>query len=241
MPSERIQRRIDALLDQAEEVIAARDWAAAAEAARAVLSIDEANEDAGAFLKMAEANLGTPVADSTPSTLAPAASTPTTAAPAAHPESFVAGRYHVRRFLGEGGKKKVFLAHDESLDRDVAFALIKTDGLDATGRERITREAQAMGRMGSHPHVVTIFEMGEESGAPYVVTELLGGGDVEGLLEKAGGALPLERALSIAKNVADGLVFVTCPRYLYHLQSESFEIEHGFACLDLGSRRAVAE
>ena len=113
----------------------------------------------------------------------------------------------MRRFLGEGGKKKVFLAHDESLDRDVAFALIKTDGLDATGRERITREAQAMGRMGSHPHVVTIFEMGEESGAPYVVTELLGGGDVEGLLEKADGALPLERALSIAKNVADGLVF----------------------------------
>ena len=36
----------------------------------------------------------------------------------------------VKRFLGEGGKKKVYLAHDAQLDRDVAFALIKTEGLD---------------------------------------------------------------------------------------------------------------
>ena len=92
----------------------------------------------------------------------------------------MAGRYAVRRFLGEGGKKRVYLAHDERLDRDVAFALIKTDGLDEVGRERIVREAQAMGRMGAHPHIVGIYEIGEEAGAPYVVTELLGGGDVEG-------------------------------------------------------------
>ena len=60
----------------------------------------------------------------------------------------------MERFLGEGGKKRVYLAHDELLDRDVAFALIKTEGLDAVGRERIAREAQAMGRLGTHPHVV---------------------------------------------------------------------------------------
>ena len=107
------------------------------------------------------------------------------------PSSFVAGRYAVRRFLGEGGKKRVYLAHDERLDRDVAFALIKTDGLDEVGRERIVREAQAMGRMGAHPHIVGIYEIGEEAGAPYVVTELLGGGDVEGALAAEGGPLPL--------------------------------------------------
>ena len=38
------------------------------------------------------------------------------------PASFAAGRYEVRGFLGEGGKKRVFLAHDTQLDRDVAFA-----------------------------------------------------------------------------------------------------------------------
>ncbi len=46
------------------------------------------------------------------------------------PTSFAEGRYEVRKFLGEGGKKKVYLAHDTLLDREVAFALIKTEGLD---------------------------------------------------------------------------------------------------------------
>ena len=53
------------------------------------------------------------------------------------------GRYQVKRFLGEGGKKKVYLAQDTLLDREVAFALIKTEGLDDVSRTRITREAQA--------------------------------------------------------------------------------------------------
>ena len=78
----------------------------------------------------------------------------------------------------------MFLAHDAMLDRDVAFALIKTEGLDATGRERVVREAQAMGRLGAHQNIVSIFDIGEHEGAPYDVTELMGGGDVEGLLEK---------------------------------------------------------
>src|SRR5690606_34937874 len=103
----------------------------------------------------------------------PAPATPRQAT--AHPTSFAGGRYEVRRFLGEGGKKRVFLAHDTRLDRDVAFALIKTEGLDEVGRERIVREAQAMGRLGAHSHIVTIFEIGEEGGSPYVVNELLAG------------------------------------------------------------------
>ncbi|MCH8346275.1 MAG: hypothetical protein IIC87_05025 [Chloroflexi bacterium] len=86
--------------------------------------------------------------------------------------------------MGEGGKKKVYLAHDTLLDREVAFALIKTEGLDAAGRTRIQREAQAMGRLGSHPHIVTVFDLGQhpstdsgQASQPYMVTELMGGGD----------------------------------------------------------------
>src|SRR5688572_24764720 len=94
------------------------------------------------------------------------AKAPEAPAPAqeAVPSSFCDGRYQVVRFLGEGGKKRVFLAHDTLLDRDVAFALIKTDALDEIGRERIRREAQAMGRLGAHPHVVSVFDLGEIEG-----------------------------------------------------------------------------
>ena len=52
----------------------------------------------------------------------------------------------VKHVLGEGGKKKVYLAYDTNLDRDVAFALIKTEGMDETSRTRVSREAQAMGQ-----------------------------------------------------------------------------------------------
>jgi tetratricopeptide (TPR) repeat protein len=200
MPSERIQRQIDTLLDQAESAATERDWALVADIAQRVLRLDESNDDAHAFLELARdepletgQEVAPPLVAGTPAT--------------DQPTSFAGGRYQVRRFLGEGGKKRVFLAHDTSLDRDVAFALIKTEGLDATGRERITREAQAMGRLGAHPHVVTIFEIGDEGGSPYVVNELLAGGDVEGELAAAEGALPLARTLEIAKGVARGLAF----------------------------------
>ena len=124
------------------------------------------------------------------------------------PSSFADGRYQVTKFLGEGGKKLVHLAHDDTLDREVAFALIKTEGLDETSRTRITREAQAMGRLGTHPHVVTVFDLGEHEGQPYIVTELMGGGDVEGLIEEVDhGHLPLGQALEIAKATCRGLEF----------------------------------
>ena len=102
------------------------------------------------------------------------------------------------------------------LDREVAFALIKTEGLDEVSRTRITREAQAMGRtrsapmgrLGSHPHIVTMFDLGDHEGQPYMVTELMGGGDVEGVIEDGTDhRLPLERAIDIAKATCRGLEF----------------------------------
>jgi len=137
----------------------------------------------------------------------PAESMPS-APPPPEPTSFAGGRYQVKRFLGEGGKKKVYLAHDTVLDRDVAFALLKTEKLDDEARTRITREAQAMGRLGSHQHIVTVHDFGEHQGQPYIVIELMGGGDVESLIEKVPERrLPVEQAIDIAKCVCLGLEF----------------------------------
>jgi len=85
---------------------------------------------------------------------APLTRTPTPVPSPTLPVAFAGGRYQVQRFLGEGGRKRVYLAHDTKLDRDVAIAVIKTEGLDAAGLSRVQREAQAMGRLGDHPHIV---------------------------------------------------------------------------------------
>jgi len=128
--------------------------------------------------------------------------------PSPEPTSFAGGRYQVKQFLGEGGKKKVYLAHDNTLDRDVAFALIKTEKLDDEARTRIQREAQAIGRLGDHHNIVTIYDFGEHEKQPYIVLPVMAGGDVEGLIEKAPEhRLPLEQAIDITKSVCQGLEF----------------------------------
>ena len=146
MASDRLQWRLERLLDEADEAISRYDWEAVRHAAHAVLAIDPENSDGLAFLATAERALAT--AAPTPSQTPTSAPTPTPNATTDHPTSFANGRYQVKQFLGEGGKKRVYLAHDGILDRDVALAVIKAEGLDETSRTRITREAQAMGRLG---------------------------------------------------------------------------------------------
>ena len=57
MPSERVQRQIDLLLDSAEEAISKHDWQSVLESARSVLAVDPDNKDAAAYLAMAQGNL----------------------------------------------------------------------------------------------------------------------------------------------------------------------------------------
>jgi len=137
--------------------------------------------------------------------LADAATTSPVPEPRA-PASFASGRYRVDRSLGEGAKKRVYLARDERLDRDVALALIKTEGLDEAGRVRVQREAKAMGRLGDHPRIVTVYDTGEEDGQPYIVSEYMGGGDLEARLGAAERhRLPVDEALAIAAQLCDAL------------------------------------
>jgi class 3 adenylate cyclase len=142
---------------------------------------------------------GTRVTEAPPPTPTPAP-TPTV------PTSFAAGRYQVKRFLGEGGRKRVYLAHDTRLDRDVAFSLIKTEGLDASGLARVRREAQAMGRLGSHPHIVTVHDIGDENRQPYIIQEFMEGGSVQDIVDQAPDhRLQIDQCLQIASEVCQAL------------------------------------
>ena len=109
----------------------------------------------------------------------------------------------MQRLLGEGSRKVVYAASDTRLGRDVAVAIIKTDGLDDAGRRRIDREARAMARLGDHPNIVTVFDVGDENGEPYIVSELMPGGSVSELIAAADDhRLPVGDALRIGEQVA---------------------------------------
>ncbi|HTE85896.1 MAG TPA: serine/threonine-protein kinase, partial [Dehalococcoidia bacterium] len=204
MTTDRMRQRIERLLTEADEAVVGLDWDTVRARVQAVLTLDPDNEDATALLTAAERGLQS---KPEPGVAGFTALAPTTRE-SDLPVSFASGRYTITRFLGEGGKKRVYLAHDSTLDRDVAFALIKVEGLDDTARERIAREAQAMGKLGTHPHIVTVFDLGDEAGQPYMVTELMGGGDVEGAIEHAPEhRLPLSQALAIVEQVCQGLEF----------------------------------
>ncbi|MDB4433452.1 serine/threonine protein kinase [bacterium] len=122
------------------------------------------------------------------------------------PAAFASGRYAVQRFLGEGAKKRVYLARDTLLDREVAIAGLKTEGLDEAGVLRVRREAQAMGRLGDHPHVVTVFDVGQEGAELFIVCQHMAGGDVEVKLREAPEhRLPIDDALRITDQVCRAL------------------------------------
>ncbi|MEA2432338.1 MAG: eukaryotic-like serine/threonine-protein kinase, partial [Thermoleophilaceae bacterium] len=124
------------------------------------------------------------------------------------PKELAGGRYLISRYLGEGGRKRVYLAHDSLLDRDVAIGIVKTSGLDEEARERVIREAQSMARLGDHPHVVTVHDIGEEDGDPYIVSQFMAGGSLDELLEQAPDRrLDLETTLSIADGIIQALEY----------------------------------
>ena len=134
MATESLRRRVERFHQKADEALDRLDWAEARARAEAALDLDPENAEAKAVLT-AVARADQRTAPSLGAELASAMSPATSAIPASgHPTSFANGRYAVKRFLGEEGKKKVFLAHDTLPDRDVAFDLVKAEGLDEAAR-----------------------------------------------------------------------------------------------------------
>ena len=155
---------------------------------------------------------GMPVGAAAPPTAIPQARSSVSSPPETKsdelPTSLSNDRYLIKGTLGEGAKKRVYLAHDTLLDRDVALAIIRTTGLDDVSRERVALEAQAMGRLGSHPNIVAVFDLGHHQGQPYIVTELMAGGDVgTAIFNAQGNRIPLEQTIDIARSVCRALEF----------------------------------
>ncbi|MEO8035269.1 MAG: protein kinase, partial [Acidobacteriota bacterium] len=113
------------------------------------------------------------------------------------------GSFEILAPLGEGGMGAVFRARDPKLGRQVAIKILQHDLI--TSREhlrRFAREARAASAL-NHPNIVTIFEIDEYEGEPFIAMELVDGDRLRDLL--VGGALATQKLLDIATQIADGL------------------------------------
>lgn len=85
------------------------------------------------------------------------------------------GRYQLLRPVGEGAMGSVFLAHDASLDRQVALKIPKVEGKSAGEfLARFAREAKAAAGL-KHPNICSVFDTGEQDGVPYITMEFIDG------------------------------------------------------------------
>jgi serine/threonine-protein kinase len=113
------------------------------------------------------------------------------------------GPYEILSPLGAGGMGEVYRAKDSRLGREVAIKVLPASfSSDADRLRRFEQEARAVSAL-NHPNILTIHDVGQHDGAPYVVTELLDGETLRGRM--AAGALSPRRALELALQVAHGL------------------------------------
>src|SRR4051812_14157458 len=98
---------------------------------------------------------------------------------------------------------EVYRARDTRLDRTVAIKVMPPDvAADPQFRARFDREARAISQL-QHPHICTLYDIGEIDGTAFLVMELLQGQTLADRLAK--GALPLDEALKTAIDVTDAL------------------------------------
>ena len=116
------------------------------------------------------------------------------------------GRYQLEELIGKGGMGLVYLARDPALDRPVAIKMLREEilsGASPEPRTRFSREARAVARL-SHPNIVTIFDVGEDSGRPFIVMEFLSG-DTLGRLIGGEQRMPTMRQLELMEQLCRGL------------------------------------
>ena len=95
-------------------------------------------------------------------------------------------RYRGATRIAHGGMGEIYRATDDSLGRAVAIKLLaERFAEDVSIRQRFTREALAAARLSGQPNTVTIFDVGEWNGRPFIVMEYLSGGSLDELLSPA--------------------------------------------------------
>ncbi len=113
------------------------------------------------------------------------------------------GPYEIVSAIGAGGMGEVYKARDTRLDRTVAIKVLPEHvASDPDLQQRFEREAKTISSL-NHPHICTLYDVGEHEGTTFLVMEYLEGDTLAQRLKK--GALPLKQALQVAIEIADAL------------------------------------
>ena len=120
----------------------------------------------------------------------------------------IAGRYRLKGPIGRGAMGTVWRAWDEVLDREVAVKELRiSDGLDPDERakafQRTHREARTAARL-SHPGLVTVFDVAEEDGRPWIIMELVAARSLDQIIAHDG-PLPPDRAAGAGRQLLAAL------------------------------------
>lgn len=116
------------------------------------------------------------------------------------------GRYRIDAPLGAGAMAEVYLAYDPSIERKLAIKVLNPALRgNADVARRFLAEARAAGML-SHPHIVTIHDVGQADGVPYIAMELLEGKPLDDVL-KATPQLPIDVTIELGAQIASALGF----------------------------------
>ncbi len=112
------------------------------------------------------------------------------------------GQYRIEAEIGAGGMGTVFRAVDTKLHRPVAIKFLSDELADAAARRRFQREAQMASSL-NHPHILTVYDVGEFEGRQYLVTEFVDGGTLKTWLQRQ--PRNWEDIAQLLTGVADGM------------------------------------
>lgn len=116
----------------------------------------------------------------------------------------VGGRYEIIKYIGGGGMSRVYHAHDIILDRDVAIKVLNYDfSNEEELKRRFMREAQSATSL-THPHIVDIFDVGEDEELHYLVMEYIDGQTLKEYIVSNGPQTP-EQALPIMRQLVSAI------------------------------------
>jgi eukaryotic-like serine/threonine-protein kinase len=142
----------------------------------------------------------------------------------------LADRYLIEGELGRGGMATVYLAEDLRHKRRVAVKVLHAELSAAVGKERFLREITTAANL-THPHIVPVFDSGEADGHLYFVMPLIEGETLRARIEREG-PLPVEEAIRLIRQVADGLEYAHGAGVLHRdLKPENIMLSRGHALL----------